>query len=162
MKMGWSLDQIYDLTKIDQWFLAEMKQLGRFRIATDGGRSAPAFCGRRSSGAIATSRSPRPCDRRRAAIRQMRKEAGIEPVYKLVDTCAAEFEASTPYYYSTYETPFTVNGKTGHRKTKSASPTSPKSSSSAADPTGSGRGLSLIIAASRRRLRCGSWGWNRS
>ena len=34
-----------------------------------------------------------------------------KPVYKLVDTCAAEFEASTPYYYSTYETPFTVKGE---------------------------------------------------
>ncbi|MEY3141825.1 MAG: Carbamoyl-phosphate synthase large chain, partial [Planctomycetota bacterium] len=34
-----------------------------------------------------------------------------EPVYKLVDTCAAEFEAVTPYYYSTYEAPFTINGK---------------------------------------------------
>src|SRR3989338_7195450 len=39
-------------------------------------------------------------------IRELRKQKGIEPVYKLVDTCAAEFEAYTPYYYSTYETPF--------------------------------------------------------
>jgi len=38
-------------------------------------------------------------------IRQWRKDLGITPVYKLVDTCAAEFEAYTPYYYSTYETP---------------------------------------------------------
>jgi len=36
-------------------------------------------------------------------IRQIRKTGGVEPVYKLVDTCAAEFEAYTPYYYSTYE-----------------------------------------------------------
>jgi carbamoyl-phosphate synthase large subunit len=39
------------------------------------------------------------------------REWFTKPVYKLVDTCAAEFEAATPYYYSTYETPFTVNGK---------------------------------------------------
>ena len=46
-------------------------------------------------------------------IRHARKLAGIEPVYKLVDTCAAEFEAATPYYYSTYESPVQklVNGK---------------------------------------------------
>jgi carbamoyl-phosphate synthase large subunit len=36
-------------------------------------------------------------------VRQFRKEAGIRPVYKMVDTCAAEFESATPYYYSTYE-----------------------------------------------------------
>ncbi|MBC8105902.1 MAG: carbamoyl-phosphate synthase large subunit, partial [Anaerolineae bacterium] len=39
-------------------------------------------------------------------IRHIRDRQNIQPVYKLVDTCAAEFEASTPYYYSTYETPF--------------------------------------------------------
>ena len=39
-------------------------------------------------------------------VRALRKAQGIEPVYKLVDTCSAEFEAFTPYYYSTYETPF--------------------------------------------------------
>jgi carbamoyl-phosphate synthase large subunit len=44
-------------------------------------------------------------------VRAARKAAGVQPAYKLVDTCAAEFEAATPYYYSTYETPYTVNGK---------------------------------------------------
>ncbi len=44
------------------------------------------------------------------AVRAHRKGLGIEPVYKLVDTCAAEFEAATPYYYSTYERPFRVSG----------------------------------------------------
>ena len=43
-------------------------------------------------------------------VRSHRKSLGIEPVYKLVDTCAAEFEAATPYYYSTYEVPFEVDG----------------------------------------------------
>jgi carbamoyl-phosphate synthase large subunit len=37
------------------------------------------------------------------AIRKWRKDVGIKPDYKLVDTCAAEFQAHTPYYYSTYE-----------------------------------------------------------
>ena len=45
------------------------------------------------------------------AVRARRKSFGIEPVYKLVDTCAAEFEAATPYYYSTYEAPYTIDGK---------------------------------------------------
>ncbi|MEL1159625.1 hypothetical protein AADX89_12135, partial [Staphylococcus epidermidis] len=38
-----------------------------------------------------------------AQVRQMRQESGIQPVYKMVDTCAAEFESQTPYYYATYE-----------------------------------------------------------
>ncbi len=37
------------------------------------------------------------------AVRQLRRDVGVQPVFKLVDTCAAEFEAYTPYYYSTYE-----------------------------------------------------------
>ena len=44
-------------------------------------------------------------------VRKIRRKLGIEPVYKLVDTCAAEFEAETPYYYSSYEQPFVVDGK---------------------------------------------------
>jgi carbamoyl-phosphate synthase large subunit len=44
-------------------------------------------------------------------VRARRVELGVEPVFKLVDTCAAEFEAATPYYYSTYERPFVVNGE---------------------------------------------------
>ena len=46
-------------------------------------------------------------------IRKIRKGKGVLPVYKLVDTCSGEFEASTPYYYSTYEKPFIhAEGKT--------------------------------------------------
>jgi len=45
-------------------------------------------------------------------VRIFRKRYGIQPCYKLVDTCAAEFEASTPYYYSTYETHFMRNADT--------------------------------------------------
>src|SRR5205823_6661662 len=41
-------------------------------------------------------------------VRRIRKGKGVVPVYKLVDTCAAEFEAYTPYYYSTYEMPVAV------------------------------------------------------
>ncbi len=43
------------------------------------------------------------CGKSEQEIREMRKLAGILPVYKMVDTCAAEFDAKTPYYYSTYE-----------------------------------------------------------
>jgi carbamoyl-phosphate synthase large subunit len=111
MKMGWSVDRIHDLTKIDRWFLAEMKQLVDFETELTNPNAGPdviqkakqwGYSDVQLASAVATS--PK-------AIRRMREQAGIKPAYKLVDTCAAEFEASTPYYYSSYETPFSVNGK---------------------------------------------------
>jgi len=54
-------------------------------------------------------------------IRAIRKQTGVLPVFKLVDTCAAEFEAYTPYYYSTYETPYQVVGKNGEITTRTDS-----------------------------------------
>lgn len=51
------------------------------------------------------------------AVRKHRKSLGIEPVYKLVDTCAAEFEAVTPYFYSTYERPFRIEDAGGGTRT---------------------------------------------
>src|SRR5262249_24353146 len=51
-------------------------------------------------------------------VRRARKELGVLPVYKCVDTCAAEFEAYTPYYYSTYEAPVESVGDPGGRESE--------------------------------------------
>ena len=109
LKMGWSVDQINELTNIDKWFLAEMKQLADFEPSLEGNdpailRQAKQWGYSDVQIAATTGTTPK-------SVRETRTKSGIEPVYKLVDTCAAEFEASTPYYYSTYETPYTVNGK---------------------------------------------------
>ncbi|MBT5408750.1 MAG: carbamoyl-phosphate synthase large subunit [Phycisphaerae bacterium] len=121
MKMGWSEERIFELTKIDPWFLDQFAQLVEFedvllqynsleevpvetlRKAKEMGYSDPqlayVYTDRVSTDSI-------------LAVRARRKEVGIEPVFKLVDTCAAEFEAITPYYYSTYEQPLhSVDGK---------------------------------------------------
>ncbi|MBN8459565.1 MAG: carbamoyl-phosphate synthase large subunit [Verrucomicrobia bacterium] len=101
---GWTIDEVHAATQIDPWFLRHLQQ-----IAEEGSRSV---------GVPATSS---PTDLRRLkklgfsdrqiakasgvtedAVRAIRKEHGIVPTYRLVDTCAAEFEAATPYYYSTY------------------------------------------------------------
>jgi carbamoyl-phosphate synthase large subunit len=119
-KMGWSAEQIHGLSRIDPWFLEEFRQLVAFedeltrhasleavprevfleakRLGYSDAQLANLYLGTISTETI-------------LAVRARRKSLGIEPVYKLVDTCAAEFEAVTPYYYSTYEAPFTVNGK---------------------------------------------------
>jgi carbamoyl-phosphate synthase large subunit len=109
MKMGWSIDQIYELTKIDRWFLAQMWELVQFEDellqgANDTARQRQLLHSAKQWGysdvQLATVWGKKPAD-----IRRLREELGIRPVYKLVDTCAAEFEAATPYYYSTYESP---------------------------------------------------------
>jgi carbamoyl-phosphate synthase large subunit len=120
LKMGWSIERVHELSKIDPWFLAEFAQLVRFedtlasfmrledlpretlfeakRLGYSDAQLANLYLGRIAPETI-------------LAVRAHRKSQGIEPVYKLVDTCAAEFEAVTPYYYSTYEAPFTLDGK---------------------------------------------------
>jgi carbamoyl-phosphate synthase large subunit len=120
LKMGWSIDEVFEATKIDPWFLDQIKQLVDFEAKLEAvgsledcprdllfaakqlGYSDPQLANL-FLGAITTTNI--------MAVRKQRKKMKIEPVYKLVDTCAAEFEAATPYYYSTYETPFTMNGE---------------------------------------------------
>ncbi|MBV8781745.1 MAG: carbamoyl-phosphate synthase large subunit, partial [Phycisphaerae bacterium] len=117
LKMGWTIDQIHELTHIDPWFLAQMKELTDF----EGTKSeAAAHWEMRQSTPDKFAKVMRAAKRHGysdvqlaqvwdqpvSVVRDARKAAGVSPVYKLVDTCAAEFEAATPYYYSTYESPF--------------------------------------------------------
>jgi carbamoyl-phosphate synthase large subunit len=110
-KLGWSVDRVHDLCKIDRWFLEQIRQLVEFEgeLAVAGTAEAAderLFREAKQWGysdvQLATIWKAMP-----ETIRVRRKSLGVEPVYKLVDTCAAEFEAYTPYYYSTYETPIT-------------------------------------------------------
>ena len=101
---GMTVDDVYDITKIDPWFLHQIKDIldaeeelktseptaELLRAAKEMGFSD------RALGAL--------WKRTEQEIRDWRAKENILPVYKLVDTCAAEFEAYTPYFYSTYET----------------------------------------------------------
>jgi carbamoyl-phosphate synthase large subunit len=96
---GMSIDEVSELTKIDRWFLHNVRQIVEEQrtLATADRRRAKklGFSDRQLS--ITTGKSE-------SAVRAERKAAGVIPTYRLVDTCAAEFEAFTPYYYSTYGT----------------------------------------------------------
>src|SRR5215471_11949028 len=94
---GASIDEVYELTKIDRWFLRNIAELVREsdRLHTKTLLRAKKFGFSDRQLAIGRSTSEN-------AIRSKRKASGITPTYRLVDTCAAEFEAYTPYYYSTY------------------------------------------------------------
>jgi carbamoyl-phosphate synthase large subunit len=108
-KLGWSVEKVYDLCKIDRWFLEHIRELVEFEDELGQAKTAEVADDRLfrqakqwgySDVQLATVWKTTP-----EAIRARRKALGVEPVYKLVDTCAAEFEAYTPYYYSTYESP---------------------------------------------------------
>ncbi len=109
LSQGFSIKEIYSLTGIDPWFINQLaiikregealKREGRellepvnserlFHYKREG------FSDRQIAWAVGVSEDE---------VRNARMKAGVRPVYKLVDTCAAEFEAYTPYYYSTYE-----------------------------------------------------------
>ena len=110
LKNGFSVREIYELTKIDPWFIEKIKNIVEFE------EKLKKFSKRHKIGEIPSDvlREAKRLgfsDRQIAHIfdcserevRKVRKKKGVIAVYKMVDTCAAEFEAKTPYYYSTYE-----------------------------------------------------------
>ena len=94
---GWTIDEVFETTNIDPWFLHHLKEIADegMNLATLDLKNAKrlGFSDRQ----IALARGVHEDD-----IRAERKAAGLIPTYRLVDTCAAEFEAYTPYFYSTY------------------------------------------------------------
>lgn len=112
-RRGYALQSIHDLTGIDWWFLDKIERLVQFEqvIAANEQFTYETLYEAKRLGftdrAIAELRAagqPMGTHLTEAEVTALRKEHGLRPVYKMVDTCAAEFEASTPYYYSTYET----------------------------------------------------------
>ncbi|MCM8783833.1 MAG: carbamoyl-phosphate synthase large subunit, partial [Candidatus Omnitrophica bacterium] len=113
IKAGVSINEIYELSKIDRWFLENIKELieieeeikkfkcpsakGKIEISRDLLRRAKenGFSDRQLAYLLNT---------REEKIREFRNKMKVNPVYKLVDTCAGEFKAERPYFYSTYET----------------------------------------------------------
>ncbi len=118
LEHDWSIDEIYRLSKIDPWFLDQLKQVMEIQREVESVTPAPASG---PNGAPALENIPLDLlrafkeaalsDRRLAyltkrsedEVRAFRKNLGLVPVYKRVDTCGAEFESYTPYLYSTYE-----------------------------------------------------------
>jgi carbamoyl-phosphate synthase large subunit len=104
LRRGAQIELIHERTRIDRWFLRKIARIVRFAEDDLQGRTpTPALlrAAKRMGFAdadIATLTGMLPAD-----VRRLRTQWGIRPVYKMVDTCAAEFEAVTPYFYSTYE-----------------------------------------------------------
>jgi carbamoyl-phosphate synthase large subunit len=107
MLAGFSVEQVHELTGIDPWFLANLAEL----VAIEGRLRTVASLDDADDAMIREAKRSGYSDRQLATlwgttegeVRRDRHRRGIRAVFKLVDTCAAEFEAVTPYYYSTYE-----------------------------------------------------------
>ena len=103
LQEGYSIDKIYSITKIDKWFLDQIVQIIEMeeKIVYEDLNREMIYEAKRfgfSDVQIANLKG-----KQEDEIRRIRKENKVEAVFKTVDTCAAEFEAYTPYYYSTYE-----------------------------------------------------------
>ena len=106
LRFGLDAQEVFNLTKIDPWFIAQIEDLIKEEDSLNGldikslskeklyALKQKGFSDRRLSFLLNTSE---------LSIRKKRKELGVKPVFKRVDTCAAEFSSSTAYMYSTYE-----------------------------------------------------------
>jgi len=108
IKRGYSIDEIYSLTQIDPWFLenirhiVELENKIKLDLKLNYQKSSIDLFQKAKEFGFSDLQLARLLNQNEETIRNWRKELGIKPDYKLVDTCAGEFEAFTPYYYSTY------------------------------------------------------------
>ena len=102
LELGWKQEDVGRLTGIDPWFLDQIGQIAALKEKIAPGMTDETLREAKRYG-FSDARIARLAGVTEAAVRARRKEAGIVPVFKRVDTCAAEFESHTPYLYSTYE-----------------------------------------------------------
>ncbi|CAM3615872.1 carbamoyl-phosphate synthase large subunit [Polaromonas hydrogenivorans] len=104
--MGLSVDEVFALTKIDRWFLVQIEQIVKIELELETTTldkiDATTLRALKQKG-FSDRRLARQLKTTDTAIREKRIALGVRPVYKRVDTCAAEFETNTAYLYSTYE-----------------------------------------------------------
>ncbi len=107
MRVGLSLQDIHDACAVDMWFLEQIKEIidtEEYVRAHGLPTNAASFRALKAMG-FSDRRLARLTGNVHADVAKLRQDLGVRPVYKRVDTCAAEFEAKTPYMYSTYESP---------------------------------------------------------
>ncbi|TNE67770.1 MAG: carbamoyl-phosphate synthase large subunit [Alphaproteobacteria bacterium] len=106
MREGLSLEEINRVTKFEPWFLREVKKIvdAEARVAKDGLPKDAGSLRKLKMMGFSDARLAQVTGLTEAAVTKARVDAGVRPSFKRIDTCAAEFDARTPYMYSTYET----------------------------------------------------------
>jgi carbamoyl-phosphate synthase large subunit len=107
LREGWSVEEINRITHYDPWFLNRMAEIveAEREVAERGVPWEPAALRRLKAMGFSDARLAKLVGLKEADVAKQRREIGVRPVFKRIDTCAAEFEAKTPYMYSTYEAP---------------------------------------------------------
>ncbi|MBS3980089.1 MAG: carbamoyl-phosphate synthase large subunit [Rhodobacteraceae bacterium] len=107
MRHGLTNDEINQITAFDPWFLARIREIidTEARIRKDGLPTNPEALRALKMMGFTDARLAKLTGREEAQVRRARHRLGVTAVFKRIDTCAAEFEAQTPYMYSTYEHP---------------------------------------------------------
>ena len=103
IRRGYSIEDIAQLTKIDLFFLDKLLHIVEIEDDLKAKPGNMEKVGQAKTYGFTDYKLAQLWDMDESDFREKRLEAGIHPVYKMVDTCAAEFEASTPYFYSSYE-----------------------------------------------------------
>jgi carbamoyl-phosphate synthase large subunit len=106
-RQGFSVEDVAAITKFDPWFLRQVEEIvATERDVCEGGlpETTEAWRALKADG-FSDARLAKLAGVREAEVRAKRRAAGVRPVFKRVDTCAAEFRSATPYMYSTYEFP---------------------------------------------------------
>ena len=111
MRLGFPMDEIASITKYDPWFLGEIAEIvaTEQRIAREGLPAGPDGLRNLKAMGFSDARLAKLAGQSEREVRALRQRLGVRPVFKRIDTCAAEFAAMTPYMYSTYERP--IGGK---------------------------------------------------
>jgi len=113
LKAGISVDEIHELSKIDRWFLDNMKELVEIEEEIKKHRNSSSeadikipvdLLKKAKENGFSDQQLGFLLNAKEANVRELRKKNKVQAVYKLVDTCAGEFNAKQPYYYSTFET----------------------------------------------------------
>ncbi|MGB4640912.1 MAG: carbamoyl-phosphate synthase large subunit [Methanothermobacter tenebrarum] len=103
LKNGMSINKVYKLTKIDKFFLYKILEIIKFeKTLKEDGLSLETLKKAKRLG-FSDKKITQLTSLKEKEVRKLRRKHNIKPVYKMVDTCAAEFEAKTPYYYGSYD-----------------------------------------------------------
>jgi len=103
LRRGFSPEKINSITKYDIWFLDRLKAIVDLEAALEKGAPGPTLLRQAKEMGFSDKWIADLCGAAEGEIYALREAHGIKAVFKMVDTCAAEFEAETPYYYSTYD-----------------------------------------------------------